>query len=348
MDSKSKMRHIYVDPTYKAFNGNQLFDLSNANLNRDDQLLPFVRLKQFALSNGISIDTADLLNHQHTSCEGAEYYSLGLEPDYALMKSAGVRLSGFVLMEPPVVAPEMYELLPRLTRDFEHVYVHNTEGDGYSVGGVSIEKLRKFYWPMPHRGVLRTYWDNTERKNKVVVINGHHKPNSKTHELYSRRIEAIAAFSKTDDVDLYGRGWDNWKTRSSFWMPYLLNRRRLLKVWHGPVDSKYATLSNYHFCLCLENMEMKGYLTEKIFDCFYSGTIPLYLGAPDIDNYVPKEAYVDVRSFSTWVSLLEYLKGLQPGEVKRMKQAGREFMEGEKFLPYYHSFENLMVENGRR
>ena len=35
-------------------------------------------------------------------------------------------------------------------------------------------------------------------------------------------------------------------------------------------------------------MEMKGYISEKIFDCFYSGTIPIYLGAKDVKTIFPK------------------------------------------------------------
>ena len=52
--------------------------------------------------------------------------------------------------------------------------------------------------------------------------------------------------------------------------------------WRGPARSKSETLGRYTFALCFENMVLKGWITEKIFDCFYSGTVPIYLGAPDL------------------------------------------------------------------
>lgn len=41
---------------------------------------------------------------------------------------------------------------------------------------------------------------------------------------------------------------------------------------------------------------MTGYMTKKLFDCLYVGTIPLHLGAPDISSLIPPEAYIDCRN----------------------------------------------------
>ena len=40
-----------------------------------------------------------------------------------------------------------------------------------------------------------------------------------------------------------------------------------------------------------------GYISEKIFDCFFAGTVPLYLGAPDIEDYIPADTFIDLRQF---------------------------------------------------
>ena len=44
-------------------------------------------------------------------------------------------------------------------------------------------------------------------------------------------------------------------------------------------------------------MVLERWITEKIFDCFYAGTIPVYLGAPDVARWLPPECFIDMRRF---------------------------------------------------
>jgi hypothetical protein len=83
-------------------------------------------------------------------------------------------------------------------------------------------------------------------------------------------------------------------------------------------------------------MKMKGYVTEKIFDCFYSGTIPLYWGATDITDLIPREAYIDVRQFNTWQQMYAALMSVSENEIESMREAGREFLRSEQGLKFYH------------
>jgi hypothetical protein len=42
------------------------------------------------------------------------------------------------------------------------------------------------------------------------------------------------------------------------------------------VDSKKNTLEKYKFSICYENArDIPGYITEKIFDCFFAGCVPI-------------------------------------------------------------------------
>jgi len=50
-----------------------------------------------------------------------------------------------------------------------------------------------------------------------------------------------------------------------------------------PIGDKEEGLCDYMFSVAIENAEYSGYFTEKILDCFATGTIPVYLGDPDID-----------------------------------------------------------------
>ena len=62
-------------------------------------------------------------------------------------------------------------------------------------------------------------------------------------------------------------------------------------------DTKIDTLRRYKFCVAVENSEMPHYVTEKIFDSFVAGCVPVYFGAPNIYDYIPhRDAIIDVRA----------------------------------------------------
>jgi hypothetical protein len=336
-------KQIFIDPSYRVFNSDKLFDLSNPALNRDDQLLPFHRLREHLASKDIEVHTADFL-FKENSVDGThcDYYSLGILDNFErVLVEQRAKLSAFVVMEPTVVAPSLYKALPRLTAAFDRVYVHNITGDGYSLEGVDTRKLHRLYWPIPYDDVLEPYWGNDRRMKRLVVINGSHNPLSKNREQYSLRIKAMSELSKFGIVDLYGMGWDKWWSREAMWLPYWLNRRSIMSIYKGKCASKFDVLQNYEFCLCFENMAMNGYITEKIFDCLYAGTIPLYLGAPDILDYIPKEVFVDCRKYSSWTEMWEDVASMSPEKIGEMKNAGRKYFKSDMANKFYASFENI-------
>lgn len=172
---------------------------------------------------------------------------------------------------------------------------------------------------------------------RVVVINGSHNPASRNREQYSLRIRAMSELSKMGVVDLYGMGWDRWWSREAMWAPYWLNRRALMAIYKGKCISKFEVLQNYEFCLCFENMSMDGYITEKLFDCLYAGTIPLYLGAPDVLDYIPPNVFVDCRRYSTWKEMWENVATMPSDEIEVMRKAGRDFLKSEMANIFYDS-----------
>ena len=51
--------------------------------------------------------------------------------------------------------------------------------------------------------------------------------------------------------------------------------------------------NKYKFILCFENSYADGYITEKIFNCFFAKTIPIYKGDPNVKNYFTPTSFVD-------------------------------------------------------
>lgn len=336
-----KVKTIFIDPSYKHFNLEGLFDLENTTLNRDDQLLPFHRLRENLADMGINVHTADYLFKDNAEdFPQSDYYSLGLLNNFErVIHERRARLAAFVIMEPPVVAPFLYDALPKLTTVFDRVYVHNTIGDGYSLDGVDVTKLQRLYWPIPYNYVLEHFWGNGPRMKRVVVINGSHNPRSKSQEQYSLRIKAMAELSKSGVVDLYGMGWDRWWSRKAMWMPYWMNRYAIMSIYKGECASKFEVLKNYEFCLCFENMSMSGYITEKIFDCLYAGTVPLYMGAPNILDFIPEDVFIDCRKYPTWTEMWRDVSSMPPERIQAFREAGRIFLKSNMAKKFYDSLQ---------
>ena len=72
-----------------------------------------------------------------------------------------------------------------------------------------------------------------------------------------------------DQLDLYGRGFNE-------------------------IADKEEGLCDYMFSVAIENGEYETYFTEKLLDCFATGTIPVYLGAPDIGDHFNKDGIIDL------------------------------------------------------
>jgi hypothetical protein len=90
-------------------------------------------------------------------------------------------------------------------------------------------------------------------------------------------------------------------------------------------------IGRYRFCLCFENCGFPGYITEKIYDCFLAGVVPIYLGAPDIADRFPAGSFIDFRTFSSTAEMLGRLEAMTTGEIDAMLAAGRAVLESDEF-----------------
>ena len=100
-------------------------------------------------------------------------------------------------------------------------------------------------------------------------------------------------------VDAYGRCLRNrtWPTHD-----------------HGRA-TKLETLAQYPFTLAFENSVADDYVTEKFFHPLLVGSVPVYLGAPNIAEFAPgRHCFVDVTEFSGPRELAAHLLELVANE----------------------------------
>lgn len=159
----------------------------------------------------------------------------------------------------------------------------------------------------------------------------------KGKQLQDQRYAAIIYFGKRKCLKLFGNGWDNV---SNLPMHYRKKLTPLLSsLTPQYIENKIETIQKIKFALCFENYSFPGYVTEKIIECFVAGVIPVYLGAPDIEEFVPTGTFIDVRQYKDWESLLDKMKGITETEAMEMITKGRRFLKTPEGK--LHSFEGF-------
>lgn len=64
---------------------------------------------------------------------------------------------------------------------------------------------------------------------------------------------------------------------------------------YNKIELKDDGLMPYRFSFAIENFPCDGYFTEKIADCFATGTIPIYWGDPSISDYFNPNGIITVN-----------------------------------------------------
>jgi len=71
---------------------------------------------------------------------------------------------------------------------------------------------------------------------------------------------------------------------------------------------KINLMSQYLFVLVFENSNTVDYVTEKLFHAFLAGAIPVYMGAPNVEDFLPApDSIIKVSDFSSAQQLANYL-----------------------------------------
>lgn len=53
-------------------------------------------------------------------------------------------------------------------------------------------------------------------------------------------------------------------------------------------------MKDYRFTIAFENAIADDYVTEKFYEPLLSGSVPVYLGAPNIDRFAPsRSSFID-------------------------------------------------------
>jgi hypothetical protein len=148
-----------------------------------------------------------------------------------------------------------------------------------------------------------------------------------------------------NEFDLYGIGWDVPAARAGILERlktkirnplYRLSGMKAFPSYRGKVKSKFDTLTKYRFLICYENVaECPGYITEKIFDAFFAGCVPVYWGAPNVAEYIPKDCFIDRREFPDHEALYRHLADMTEAEFRKHQISIKLFLNSEAARYFY-------------
>ena len=309
----------------KYYSKNKIFDdYLNKNL-FEGRSFKYIALKKELLKYGINLVTHDICDHSKTD--------IYIHLDAIFRTSTNKKAKNFlIILEPPSVYPENHKKS-----------IENTYEKIFTWDDLVIDNVKYFKYNLSYDLDSLKIKNEDNKRSKLSVMISRNKVSRHKNELYSKRKEIINWYEKNrpNDFDLYGKGWDEFKiktypltyfNRFSLFGKLIHNTlQKKLHVYKGVIHSKNEILSNYKFSYTYENIEeINGYITEKIFDSFFSLTIPIYRGAKNINEYIPDEIYINSNNFDSVEDINNYIKSITSYKLNLIREDIIDFFSSEK------------------
>ena len=212
-----------------------------------------------------------------------------------------------------------------------------------------IEKNRKKFREIGIHSFISDvdYDSDTERPIDFVLINSNKTSNHSLAQ-YELRKDVINFFEKSgmQNFNLYGQRWD----RKCFPLNTRWGRFLNARIWNwvfkqtapicykGVLDSKFPVLCDAQFSFCIENASgPRGYITEKIFESFYCGCIPIFYGDSKVLEMFPRDLFVFGSGFQDIGSVVEHCLGLSVEQRRYKRSQIRSFVRSPEFIRNYGS-----------
>lgn len=170
------------------------------------------------------------------------------------------------LIEPISIKKQTYEFIKKNTNMFDFILTHEK----------SLLGLSENIYYVPFGGCWIEEKDQyIYSKSKDISIIASSKSQTEGHIL---RQKVISEYSEY--MDVYGKG-------------------------RNEIELKIDGLKDYRFSIVIENCKRDYYFTEKLIDCFKTGTIPIYWGCPSINNFFDVNGMI---LFDNWTELKDIIK----------------------------------------
>lgn len=200
---------------------------------------------------------------------------------------------------------------------------------------------------VPNEIVIKPTPAFEQRPLLVALVNANKRfPREFDGDLYEERLRLIWWYESNHpkSFGLFGRGWE--KPSPAFTVSEKISRRiKRLKTrlygykpfpsHRGAIDAKFEAYGHAKFGICYENTkDLPNYITEKIFDCMMEGCVPVYWGANNVLNYIPKNCFIDRRDFTSTAQLHDFLLGVDEVTYTQYQVNMTQFLTGSQVEPF--------------
>lgn len=308
---------------------NIIFD-RNSPANRDDCFAPYALLRERFCQAGIQIDTPDITPE----------INLAFELHQDIQHGTKAKINYLLMFETEFVKIENGD--PTEWSKYKKIFTWKDDL-------VDGDRFVKINFPNPIN--IHPADGFSFRDKFCCLISGNRTLDVQDDRiLYPERVKSIRWFeiNAPHDFDLYGVDWNMPVTHSG--LVGKLERRfwralsRFIKLqpfpsYRGRVAHKREVLTRAKFAICYENArDLPGYITEKIFDCFFSGCVPVYWGASNITNHIPANCFIDRRQFKDAAEIYAFLKSVTELEFIGYQQRIAEFLQSDAAYPFCSEF----------
>jgi hypothetical protein len=311
---------------------------------------PWPQVRRMARRRGLRLVSSDRVAADAIDPRSVLLLANDWTADAQRLVARGARPAVLVSFEPPVIAWNLYYNLERISAVFPHTFMF--EGARERVSPTTW--FHPLYFPVPCPPPRPTGLPWSNRRFLVAISDNRAMPRARdlarwfdrprelsffrtiaglryrpiARDRYQARLRAFDAFSKRDDFDLFGQGWDQ---RHPAVDPQLHSDVAQAHRGSAPDAELLALLARYRFALVYEDTRFPGYVTDRILDCFFARCIPIYSGAPDVAQYVPPSAFIDVRQFVSFPDLEHFLFRLTEDDARRYVDAAHAFLISPRF-----------------
>lgn len=320
---------FYADFVNRGFENNAIFDLTHP-WNRDNCFYPYYLMREKFKCYGIEVNTDDVNSGREL------VFALHMD----VQKQSDFVPCYLLMLETAQVCPS--NGISLYWKRYNKIFTWNDDL-------VDGNRFIKINFPNPIQVNPMDGFSSRDRfccliaSNRALAVRD-------DKNLYPARVQAIRWFETNapEDFDLYGVDWDIPEVRTGligkvarrFWR--LLSRYVYLQPfpsYRGRVDHKCDVLKRTKFSICYENVrDLPGYITEKIFDCFFSGCVPVYWGASNITDYIPADCFIDRRQFPDIQAVYHFLREMTEQEFIGYQQRIAAFLQSDAAYPFSSEF----------
>jgi len=114
--------------------------------------------------------------------------------------------------------------------------------------------------------------------------------------------------------------------------------------------------NQYKFIICFENSYTPGYITEKIFNCLFADTIPIYSGSPIIHNFINPDSFINIGENDNFDTAIDRIIQINSSEEEYSKylsapKISQKYIDSgintEFLAKYYEAIDGKLKKNHR-